>query len=168
MFEFDDSIKKLRKKLTPTEALARIYKYCAYQERAHQEVKRRLYDYGLRTDEVEEIISRLITEGFVNESRYAKAFAGGKFRVKKWGRIKIEQELKANGVSKNCIRQGLQEIDQKDYRKTMMALIDKKLKQETEKNPFKLKNKVARFVISKGYEPDMVWEALKDRMSDAG
>jgi regulatory protein len=160
--EFDDTPAKLRKRLTPTEALARIFKYCAYQERSHREVKRRLYDYGLKAEEVEEIITKLISEGFVNESRYARAFAGGKFRMKKWGRIKIENELKANGVSKNCIALGLKEIDNTAYRKTVRDLIVKKLKQETEKNPFKLKNKVARFIIGKGYEPDMVWEMLKD------
>lgn len=160
-----DEESRVRKKLTPTEALARIYKYCAYQERAHNEVKRRLYDYGLRSDEVDDILARLITEGFVNESRYARAFAGGKFRMKKWGKIKIENELKANGVSKNCIRQGLQEIDTREYARTLHTLLDKKLKQETERNPYKLKNKVARYAIGKGYEPEMVWEAINDLLS---
>jgi len=159
---FSPDSKKL-KKLTPTEAFARICRYCAYQERAHQEVRNKLYSFGLSTNDVEDLISQVITGGFLNEERYAKAFAGGKFRMKKWGRIKIQHELEAMGLTKNCIQRGLREIDAADYRKMLRGLLEKKLAEaQGEENDFKRRDKVARFAISKGYEPELVWEYLKD------
>jgi regulatory protein len=154
------------KKLTPADALAGIQRYCAYQERSHQEVKRKLFDYGLPSDEVDVLLVRLITEGFLNEERFAKAFAGGKFRMKKWGRLKIEHELEHRGLTKNCIVRGINEIDASDYRKIMNELISKRVEQTPETNIFKKRNKVARFVIAKGYEPDLVWEAVKELLPD--
>jgi len=144
------------------EALSKIYRYCAYQERSHREVKNKLFEYGLRSGEVDEILAQLITEGFLNEERYAKAFAGGKFRMMKWGRLKIQRELELEGLTPRCIARGLAEIDSKDYSKTLTSLLKKKSTLVTEPNPFKKKNKIAQFVIGKGYEPEMVWELIKD------
>ena len=149
--------------ITPTQALGKIQKYCAYQERSHLEVKYKLQSYGLSSDEVDEIISRLIIDNFVNEERFAKAFAGGKFRMKKWGRNKIEHELESLGLTKNCIARGLKEIDSSDYNKTLRILLKKKAEEISEENLFAKRNKVARFAISKGYEPELVWEILKGR-----
>jgi len=151
--------------ITPPQALGKIQKYCAYQERSHQEVKRKLHSYGLTADEVDEIISKLITDNFLNEERFAKAFAGGKFRIKKWGRNKIEHELESFGLTKNCITRGLKEIDPWDYTKTLRTLLRKKTEEVSEENPFAKRNKVARFAISKGYEPELVWEMVKEIIS---
>lgn len=153
---------KVKKKLTPTEALAKIQHYCAYQERSHQEVKSKLYDYGLNTSDVDELLTQLITDGFLNEERFAKAFAGGKFRIKKWGKIKIQRELELHGLTKNCISRGLKEIDEKDYKKSLMLVLQNKWEQTKETNSFRKKDKVARFAIGKGYEPDLVWSLLAD------
>lgn len=150
------------KRLSPQEALAKLYRYCAYQERSHQEVKNKLYSFGLYRDEVEELISRLITEGFLNEERYAKAFAGGKFRMQKWGRIKIVHELEAKGLTKNCIKAGLREIAEDDYLKTLQELLDKKAAQLHEEDPFVKRDQIARYAIQKGFEPDLVWQLLKE------
>jgi regulatory protein len=151
-----------KKRLTPTEALAKIFSYCAYQERSHREVKKRLFDYGLHSDEVEQILSRLITEGFVNEERFAKAFAGGKFRVKKWGRLKIENELNLIGLSSRNITRGLAEIETEDYEKALRQLLEKKASLVTESDAFKKRDKLAKFAIGRGYEPDLVWRMLKE------
>jgi regulatory protein len=156
--------KNQESKITVAEALGKIQRYCAYQERAHQEVKYKLHSYGLSSDEVDEIISRLITDNFVNEERFAKAFAGGKFRIKKWGRNKIEHELESLGLTKNCISRGLKEIDPSDYTKALRALLNKKAQEISEENPYAKRNKVARFAIAKGYEPELVWEIVKDLM----
>ncbi len=158
---------KPKKKYSLPEALAKIYRYCAYQERSHQEVKNKLYEYGLHSSEVEETISRLISEGFLNEERFAKAFAGGKFRIMKWGKHKIERELQAQGLTKKCISIGLKEVDDSDYRKTLKALIRKKSELIHEENTFKKKDKVARYVIGKGYEPELVWEMVKNYFGDS-
>ena len=162
MFAEETQKKKIR--LSPKEALAKIQHYCAYQERSHKEVKNKLFEYGLYASEVDELISHVITQGFLNEERFAKAFAGGKFRIKKWGKLKIQNELEFLGVSKRNITTALKEIDLVEYTKTLKSLINKKASQTTEQNSFKRKNLIARFVISKGYEMELVWEMLKDML----
>ncbi|WP_276368323.1 regulatory protein RecX [Chryseolinea sp. H1M3-3] len=152
------------KKLSPLEAKKKIYHYCAYQERSHQEVKSKLYDFGLPSYEVDEMISHLITEGYLNEERFAKAFAGGKFRLKSWGRLKIIQALEGKGLTKNCIASGLKEIDESDYIKTVETLIEKKTKQIAEENPFIKRDKLAAYIIQKGFEPELVWRIIKERI----
>jgi regulatory protein len=115
---------------------------------------------------VDEILSQLITDGFLNEERFAKAYAGGKFRMKKWGKLKIKNELEFLGLTKNCIQRGLKEIEASDYSKTLKALIKKKSAEIKEENLFKKRDKVARFAIGKGYEAEMVWEYIRDLMAD--
>lgn len=154
------------KKHTPAEALPKIQQYCAYQERHHQEVRDKLYSYGLYRDDVEQILTELITSGFLNEERYAKAFAGGKFRVKHWGKNKIVNELSFRGISKRCIQTGLKEIDDSDYRKELQRQIKKKLHSIVEENVFKKRDKVARFAIGKGYEPELVWTYVMDLLPE--
>jgi regulatory protein len=154
------------KKITPSEAKGKIQRYCAYQERSHQEVKNKLYSFGLYSREVDELLSDLITDGFLNEERYAKAFAGGKFRMKKWGRIKIVNALEAQGLSKNCIRIGLKEIDANDYLTTLESVLQKKGETLQEENIFALRDKLSRYAIQKGYEPDLVWQRLKELYPD--
>jgi regulatory protein len=159
---FTEEFAPKKKKLSPKEALAKIQSYCAYQERSHKEVKNKLYEYGLYSNEVDELISTLIVDGFLNEERFAKAFAGGKFRIKKWGRLKIKQELETLGLTKRNIATGLKEIDSSDYSQTLKSLIKKKASLTAESNPFKKKNLIARYVIGKGYEAEMVWEMVKE------
>ena len=111
---------------------------------------------------METVITRLITDGFLNEERFAKAFAGGKFRMKKWGRQKIKRAMEDHGLSTRCIQSGLREIDLSTYAKTLSSLLSKKLKSLHEPNPLKARHKTAAFAIRKGYEPDLVWEILKE------
>ena len=151
-----------KKTYTPADALARAYRYCAYQERSHSEVRNKLYELGLSRNDVEETLSRLITEGFLNEERFAKAFAGGKFRMKKWGRLKIVNELEGHGLTANCIRSGLKEIDDDDYRATLKELLQKKSAHLSEENEFVRRDKVSKYAIQKGFEPDLVWLLLKE------
>jgi len=155
-------VQKRSKNLTPSEARQKLYHYCAYQERSHQEVKAKLYDLGMHSNDVEEIITHLITEGYLNEERFAKAFAGGKFRVKSWGRIKIIQGLEAKGLTKNCINSGLKEIDDSDYLKTLEALIRRKSDQIDEVNQFVKRDKLSKYVIQKGFEPELAWRLVKE------
>ncbi len=144
----------------------RICKYCAYQERSHKEVRNKLFAYGLYPSEVEQALTRLITDGFLNEERFAKAFAGGKFRIKKWGKKKISRALEAHGVSPRCIQRGLKEIDDPNYSKTLKALLAKKIAGLSEPVAFKKMHKAATFAIGKGYEPDLVWVLVKELMSE--
>jgi len=154
------------KKYTPQQAHEKIQGYCAYQERSHLEVRNKLFDYGLFRNEVEEIISNLITDGFLNEERFAKAFAGGKFRMKKWGRIKIIHALEGKGISKNCIKIGLKEIDEGSYVKTLRELLASRSQKIQDENPFTSRDKLSTYAIGKGYEPDLVWKIVKEVLPD--
>ena len=151
---------------TPEQALIKIRDWCAYQERCQQEARDKLYDYGLKTDDVENIIAQLVNENFINEERFAIAFAGGKFRIKKWGRVKIKQELKAKRVSDYCIKKGLAVIDGTEYINTLKKVLALKAKSITEKNFLKKKQKLVRHALSKGYEQDLIFDVLKSQEED--
>ena len=147
----------------PHKALAKAQKYCAYQERSQQEVRDKLYSYGLHRKEVEAIIAELITSGYLKEERFALAFASGKFRMKSWGRIKIKLALQQKKVSENLIRQALKSIDERDYQRTLKKILDEKAQHVKEENILKKNYKVAQYAIGKGFEPELVWELLMER-----
>lgn len=149
------------KKFTPKEAKLKAAHYCAYQERSQKEVRNKLYEYGLYRDEVEEIISDLVTEGFVNEERFAVSYVGGKFRIKKWGRVKILQGLKQHDISPYCIKKGLEEIDEGEYLSLIESLIQKKLESLNTSDMYKARQKTASFLVQRGFEPQIIWEILK-------
>ena len=147
--------------MTKEQALQKIKHYCGYQERCHAEVKSKLYSYGLWKKDVEAIVSQLIEENYLNEERFAQLFAGGHFRLKQWGRIKIKHELKQKSVSDYCIKKALKEIDETDYRKTLGKLFERKWKSlKAEKNIFTKKSKAMNYLLQKGYEPALINELL--------
>ena len=153
--------KKPKKKLTPNQALIKAQMSCAYQERCQQEMRDKLYEWGLHSNEVENIIADLISTNFLNEERFAIAFAGGKFRIKKWGKVKIKIELKKRKISDYCIRKGLAEIDDKEYINTLKDVLSKKLK-ETAKGKIQIRNyKAAQYAQSRGFEGDLIWDIIK-------
>jgi regulatory protein len=155
----DDFNTKKKKIITPQQALVKAQMTCAYQERCQQEMRDKLYEWGLYSTDVENIIAQLITDNFLNEERFAKAFAGGRFRIKKWGRVKIKIELKRRKISDYCIRKGLQEIDEDAYLKTLEELIAKKLKGMKGKQEVK-HYKAAQYAMSRGFEADLAWDVL--------
>jgi len=158
------NIPKKEKSCTENEAFMKIMAFCSYQERTQEEVRTKLYGYGLNKDTVEEIIVKLIQENFLNEERFAKAYAGGKFRIKSWGRRKILEGLKHKNISEYCIRQALKEISEDDYLETLKRLLEKRNEKEKEQNAFKRKSKLAIYLIGKGYEQEMVWDLLNNKI----
>ena len=148
--------------ITHIEGLEKAKSYCAYQERCHKEVSDKLYSWKLNADEINYIIEHLIQENYLNEERFAIAFAGGKFRMKHWGRKKIEQKLKEKRVSEYCIKKALEEIDDEDYIRTLFRLIEKKHGSLKDKEPFTKKKKTAAYIYGKGYESDLIWERLNN------
>src|SRR5262245_55126185 len=118
----------VKKEISPEKAKSKAEAYCAYQERSQQEVRDKLYSWGLHRNDVENIISFLISDGFLKEERFAIAFAGGKFRIKKWGRNKIKMALKEKKVSDPLIRKALSEIDQREYMQMLKQVIKVKSK----------------------------------------
>jgi regulatory protein len=148
-----------QKHLTKEQGFQKIKHYCAYQERCHSEIKEKLYSLGLWKKDAEEIISQLIEENYLNEERFAILFAGGRFRLKQWGRVKIKYELKQRQVSEYCIKKAMKEIDEASYQKTFNKLATEKLKTlKSEKNIFIKKRKVQDYLLQKGYEHEMIKE----------
>lgn len=150
--------KKIR--LSKQEAIPKIEHYCAYQERCHKEVTSKLYDYGLNTDEVMELLGQLVKRGFLNEERFAKAYAGGKFRQKNWGKSRIIRELKFRGINDYCIKKAMQEIGDDDYEKTLEKQARKYIESHKGERSNILKQKTLRHLISKGFEYDQCHEIL--------
>ncbi len=159
-----DIEKPKRKKIYDKKsAKPKIEQYCAYQERSQQEVRDKLYDMGLHQKEVEELISELIGDNFLNEERFAIAYAGGKFRIKHWGKVKIKQHLKLKKVSDYCIKKALAQIPDSDYEKTIAMLIEKKSKEIKDKDPYVFNHKLANFLASRGFEADLIWQQIAER-----
>ena len=148
--------------ITHLVGLEKAKSYCAYQERCHKEVSDKLFSWKLNTDEIDFIIDHLLQENYLNEERFAIAYAGGKFRIKQWGRKKIIQKLKEKRVSEYCIKKGLEEIDDEQYEKVLHQLIEKKYKSLKDKNTFTRKKKVAAYIYGRGYESNLIWEHLND------
>jgi regulatory protein len=149
--------------LSKEQALQKARQYCAYQERCHTEVKEKLFGFGLYTNEVNECMAALIEENYLNEERFALAFAGGKFRINHWGKIKIRYALKQKQVSDYCIKKALMSIDEKDYLETLGKLYHEKLlalKDETV--PFVQKRKIMESLLRKGFEINLVNELSRD------
>ena len=151
-----------KKYTSKADALAKLQAYCAYQERSHQEVRSKLLDLGIYGDDLEEIMSDLIQENFLNEERYARSFARGKFRIKKWGRTRILQELKQRKISDYCLRKAMTEIEEDVYARTLREVLEKKAGLLKEKDVYKRKNKLAQYGISRGFESNLVWEVVNE------
>lgn len=141
--------------------LQKLRHYCAYQERCHSEVAQKARELGLRGDQIDNAIAELIADNFLNEERFAKAFAGGKFRTKQWGRRKIVMELQQRQVSPYCVKKGLQEIDDADYRDTLARLAGKKYASLEGEHPLKQKLKTIQYLVQKGFEPELAQAALE-------
>lgn len=142
-----------RKNIGAEQAWRKIKYFCAYQERSHREVKEKLAGFGLFNNDADELLSRLVEENYLNEERFAIAFAGGKFRMKGWGISKIKFALQQKGVSPYCIKKALSVIDADDYEKIFNKLADAKwLTLKSEKNIFTKKKKLQNYLVGKGYE----------------
>jgi len=162
-----------KKSLNKEQAYQKLRHYCAYQDRCHSEVKTKAYSFGLRKPEVEELTSKLIEENCLNEERFAKAFAGGKFRIKQWGRIKIRSELKNKQISYYCIAAALDEIDDLKYRETLHKLAVKRWNsiKGAGANLFVKMTKTRDHLLLKGYEANLVAievRALAEKQKGAG
>lgn len=144
-------------------ALQKARHFCAYQERCHYEVREKLHSFSLHKKEVEQILTQLIEEDFINEERFAIAYASGKFRMKQWGKEKIKHALKQKRVSDYCIRKALATISNPDYHKTLTSIATKKLATlKSEKNISIKKKKIKNYLLQKGFEIKLVNDYLKE------
>jgi regulatory protein len=155
-------MEKSKKFISGTEAYSKITKWCAYQERAQQEVRDKLYDFGLHKEEVEQLLTRIISEGFVNEERFAISFANGKLNQLGWGRVKIRYALKAKKVSDYCIKKAISSLDENKYIQILEDAFHKRNKMEKEKHPLKRKYKLMSYLASRGFEQDLIATIIKE------
>ena len=150
---------------THEQALEALQHYCAYQDRCHQEARQKLRELGYRGDPAEAVIADLITEHFLDELRFARSFARGKFRMKRWGRLKIRRELRQRDLTDYCIRKALLEIDEAEYTDALCRGLEEHNAQELRRRrytPFDRRGKVADYMIKRGYEPNLVWDMIRE------
>jgi regulatory protein len=149
-----------KKYLTKEQALQKLKHYCSYQERCHSEVKDKLYNLGVKRNEHDEITAALIEEGYLNEERFAIAFAGGRFRLKNWGRVKIKYELKLKQVSDYSIKKALKAIDENEYNSTIEKLAADKYASLKREQWLVRKKKTIDYLLQKGYELNLISQVI--------
>ncbi|KOS07301.1 recombinase RecX [Flavobacterium akiainvivens] len=148
------------KTYTVEEAKRKMEQFCAYQERCHEEVVQKLRGMRMIPEAIDAVMGHLIEHKFINEERFARSFARGKFRIKQWGKKRIVLELKARGISKYNIDSALQEINPDEYLETFYALAQKQWEATREANLQKKKKKVGDFLLRKGFESNLVFDEL--------
>lgn len=161
----NNSEQSAKKNWTLEEAKGKLETYCAYQERCAWEVKRKLFEKGIQGQQAENLVEELYKEGFLNDERFARSFARGKFRLKKWGRIRITRELKLREISPDHIQAGLSEIDPEEYYDTLLTQTEKKWEKTKEKDPYRKRYLIIQYLVSKGFEQDLIKEALESIQS---
>lgn len=148
-----------------SKALLKLQRYCVYQDRCHQEVRTKLLDIKVFGDDLENIITDLINDDFLNEERFARSFARGKFRIKKWGRNKIRQALKIKNISDYCIKKGLSEIEEAEYFEVLGQILQKQMIKYDHLSKFLSSDKAIKYAHSRGYETPIIYKVLKNMTS---
>jgi regulatory protein len=147
------------------EAIQKLEKYCAYQERCQLEVMNKLKTMGLNASDASEICLHLVQNNFLNEERFAMAFAGGKFRQKQWGLKKIEMGLKAKKISPYCIVKALQSIDPMLYKNTLYKSAEKYWNKVKFKTEYERQAKTIQYLRSRGFDFEQSHEIVLELRS---
>ena len=153
------------RKYPPQEVFARLESFCAYQERCSYEVLKKIREWGYEDGEASTFLNRLIENHFVDDERFACAFVSGKFRFKKWGRIKLRYELNSRKISKEIIKSAIEQLDPEEYSRTLEELAERKWKETKGRDRWDKRYKVMRFLASKGFESDLISEIMEKLIS---
>jgi regulatory protein len=152
----------MKDSLTVKEAIQKIELYCAYQERCHEEVISKLWTMKMNSDEIDQIITNLISSNFLNEERFACSFARGKHRIKRWGKIRITNELKARKINQTLINIALKEITADEYQDTFQYLSNKHWESIRETNHLKKRQKFCDYMLRRGFESNLIYDKVKE------
>ena len=150
------------KSYTLAQAQKKLEYYCAYQERCHKEVIAKLRTLGMIPSVIDKIISELIKANYLNETRFTQSFVRGKFRIKKWGKNRILQELKVRDISSFNIKLGMKEISDDNYQKTFYELFEKRRREVKQLTKTEQKKKIFSYMSYRGWENSKIYEALRD------
>ena len=155
-------MKPQRQSYTLEEALKKMGRYCAYQDRCHQEVRQKLREMKMIPEAIDHIMAYLIEHDFLNEQRFADSFTRGKFRIKKWGKMRIVRELKQREISLFVIKKSLKQIKDKEYFDVLDELTNKRLQALSQKTPLEKKQKLASYLLYRGWENELVYEKVRE------
>lgn len=153
---------KSQESYTVEEATKKLEHYCAYQERCHKEVKQKLRDMNMIPEAADIIVVHLLEHNFLNEERFARAYARGKFRIKKWGKYRITLELKRKDIAKFNVNQALTEIDEAEYIEVFNDLSEKKVNSLKESDKYKKRKKLIDYLLYRGWESHLVYEKASE------
>ena len=148
--------------LTVKEIEGKLQYYCSYQDRCHKEVKAKLKSFKINSEELNEIVSNLIKDNYLNESRFSKSFVRGKFNIKNWGRVRIINELKLRNISIYNINLGLKEIDDQDYINKLEDIFNKKLSSLSNLNSNLKKKKIISYLLYRGWESNLIYSKVNE------
>lgn len=154
-------------KLSQELAFEKLKRYCRYQDRCHSEVRTKLLSLKIYGEDLEEVITELIKDDYLNEERYARSYARGKFRLKKWGRIKIKQNLFQKRISSYCIKKGIEEIEEEAYLETLRQVIRSAILKYDSYDDLIQKDKTIKYATSRGYEANLIFKIIKE-MEESG
>lgn len=156
---------RLRQKkfFSKEEALLKASLWCSRQERSQQELREKLREWGQGSGASEQIIAQMVEQGFINEERFARIYAGGKFRILGWGPRRIREGLQYKQVSAYCIDRAIAQFSESDLIAKLRGLLKKKAPAYAGVDPRQQLHKLAQWAISRGYEPAMVWELLNEK-----
>jgi len=158
--------KPQKKSFTVDEIKRKIEQFCVYQDRCHKEVEQKMRDYELIPEAREMILLSLMQDNFLNEERFAKSFARGKFRIKNWGKQRIIRELKFREISAYNIKTALKEIDAQEYLDTIYRITEKRSQSILETNSYKKKKKLIDFLMRKGFENELIFKTVNDVLEE--
>ncbi|KGL60168.1 regulatory protein [Polaribacter sp. Hel1_33_78] len=157
--------KKEKKYFTVDEIKRKLEHYCAYQDRCHKEVEQKMWEFNLIPEAKELILLSLMKDDFLNEERFSKSYARGKFRIKNWGKQRIVRELKFRDISAYNIKTALKEIDETEYLKTLYSITENRNEVISEPNVYKRKKKLIDFLMRKGFENDLIFKTVNEILS---
>ncbi len=139
----------------------KIQQYCSLQDRCQSDVEKKLTNWGLLETQIKEIVKHLKKNNYINEQRFCDSYTAGKFKIKKWGKVKIQFHLKLKGISSHYIRNSFRLLLMDDYIKSIQYLLKKKLPLVKSNDNYEKNAKAAKYLIGKGYEPHLVWEEIQ-------
>ncbi|MCX2718283.1 regulatory protein RecX [Lentiprolixibacter aurantiacus] len=155
-------MKRQGKSYTLEEALKKMGRYCAYQDRCHQEVRQKLREMKMIPEAIDHIMAYLIEHDFLNEQRFADSFARGKFRIKKWGKLRIIRELRQREISQLAIKKSLKQITDQEYREVLDDLALKRLETLTQCTALEKKQKLSSYLLYRGWENELVYDKIRE------